>query len=63
MLNMFDTLAFGNNPTGWIIIGVIVLVLFGGSRIPELMKGLGQGTREFKKGLNEEPKEETEKKA
>ena len=29
-------------------------MLFGGSRIPELMKGLGSGMREFKKGLSEE---------
>ena len=32
-----------------IIILVIVLLLFGGRKIPELMKGLGQGVKEFKK--------------
>jgi len=31
-----------------ILIGVIALVFFGGKKIPELMKGLGQGIREFK---------------
>jgi len=39
---------------GWVeilLIGVIVLLLFGGKRIPELMKGLGRGAREFKEGL------------
>ncbi len=44
-----------------IIIGVIVLLFFGGKKIPELMKGLGQGMREFKKakdGTDEDKKEE-----
>jgi sec-independent protein translocase protein TatA len=39
---------------GWteiIIIVAIILLLFGGKKIPELMRGLGQGTREFKEGL------------
>jgi len=48
-----------------ILIIVVVLLLFGGKKIPELMKGLGQGAREFKKGLNgeeeEKKKEETKK--
>jgi len=30
---------------------LIVLVLFGGKRIPEMMRGLGQGIREFKEGM------------
>jgi sec-independent protein translocase protein TatA len=34
-----------------LIILVIVLVFFGGRRIPEVMKGLGQGVREFKDGM------------
>ena len=33
----------------WILIFVVVLLLFGGKKIPELMKGLGEGIREFKK--------------
>ena len=42
-------------PTGseWIIILVIVLLLFGGRKIPELMKGLGKGVKMFKDGVNE----------
>lgn len=36
-----------------IIIGIIVLLLFGGRKIPELMKGLGRGISEFKKAKNE----------
>ncbi len=45
------TLANFNNPTVWIAILVVVVVLFGGQKIPELMKGLGQGKRAFEDGL------------
>lgn len=45
-----------------IIIALIILLLFGGKKIPELMKGLGKGVRSFKDGMNgidqEEKKEE-----
>ena len=34
-------------PTELLLIGFVVLLLFGGKKIPELMKGLGQGIREF----------------
>jgi sec-independent protein translocase protein TatA len=51
--------AFYNNPTALIVLAVVVIVLFGGSKIPEMMKGLGQGMREFKKGMNE-PHEDDE---
>jgi sec-independent protein translocase protein TatA len=37
-----------------VIILVIVLLLFGGKKIPELMKGLGKGIKEFKDGLSGE---------
>ncbi len=37
----------------WIAILVVVLLLFGGKKIPELMQGLGKGMSAFKKGLNE----------
>jgi sec-independent protein translocase protein TatA len=36
-------------PTEIILIIAVMLLLFGGKKIPELMKGLGQGMREFKK--------------
>ncbi len=36
-----------------IFIVLIVLLLFGGKKIPELMKGLGKGVRSFKEGMNE----------
>jgi sec-independent protein translocase protein TatA len=38
-----------------LIIAVVVLVLFGGRKIPEVMKGLGQGVREFKEGMRGDP--------
>ena len=44
------------------IIVVLVLLFFGGKKIPELMKGLGSGIKEFKKGVKEEDSiEETKK--
>lgn len=35
-----------------LIIALIVLLLFGGKKIPELMKGIGKGVRSFKDGIN-----------
>lgn len=46
-----------------VLIVVIVLLLFGGKKIPELMKGIGKGTREFKKGLSGDEEEKKEKDA
>ncbi|NOY45106.1 twin-arginine translocase TatA/TatE family subunit [Deferrisoma camini] len=37
----------------WLIILLIVLVIFGGKKIPELMGGLGKGIKSFKKAMNE----------
>jgi sec-independent protein translocase protein TatA len=42
----------------WIIILVVVLVLFGGRKLPELARGLGQGLKEFKKAQQEASAEE-----
>ncbi|MCQ2153187.1 MAG: twin-arginine translocase TatA/TatE family subunit [Bacteroidales bacterium] len=59
-------LIFGS--IGWpeiLIIALIILLLFGAKRIPELMKGLGKGVRNFKDGLKEvedQIKEEDEEK-
>ena len=45
---------FMNLGTGEIIIiAIIILLLFGGKKIPELMKGLGKGVRSFKEGVND----------
>ena len=43
----------GIGPMQIIIILIVILLLFGGKKIPELMKGLGKGINEFKKGKNE----------
>ena len=37
-----------------IVIALIILLLFGGKKIPELMKGLGKGVKSFKDGMKEE---------
>jgi len=51
-------------PGTWqiILIVLVVLLLFGGRKIPELMKGIGRGTREFKKGLNTDEDDEPDNK-
>ncbi len=36
-----------------IIIALVILLIFGGKKIPELMKGLGKGVKSFKDGMNE----------
>lgn len=51
---MKTILFFGNIGTGEIImIALVVLLFWGGKKIPELMKGLGKGVRSFKEGMNE----------
>lgn len=40
---------------------VVVLLLFGGKKIPELMKGLGKGIKEFKDGMSDEPNKTDDK--
>ena len=36
-----------------VIIALVIILLFGGKKIPELMRGLGQGVKSFKKGMQE----------
>lgn len=52
-------------PWQYIIIGVVILLMFGGKKIPELMKGLGSGIKEFKDASkeDEEPSKVEEKHA
>jgi len=45
----------------WILIAAVVLLLFGGKKIPELMKGLGGGIKEFKKATKDEEGKTQEK--
>ena len=70
---MVNQLLFFGNLGGSeiIIIALVILLLFGGKKIPELMRGLGKGVSQFKKGMNEieeqinaepEKKDETETK-
>ena len=64
-------LFIGNLGTGEIIIiALVILLLFGGKKIPELMRGLGKGVKSFKDGMHDleneinkepEPKKEEEK--
>ena len=37
----------------FLFLALIILLLFGGKKIPELMKGIGKGVRSFKEGMNE----------
>ena len=46
-------LLFTMGGTEWLLIALVVLLLFGGKKIPELMRGLGKGVSEFKKGKDE----------
>ncbi len=59
-MNLFVIAGF-IGPQEIIIILIIVLLLFGGRKIPELMKGLGKGMKEFKKATKEDDEEEEEK--
>lgn len=49
-------------PWQWVIIGLGILLLFGGKKIPELMKGIGGGIKEFKNAAKEEEEEKTDEK-
>lgn len=49
---MNELLFLGNLGTGEVvIIAIVVLLLFGGKKIPELMKGIGKGVKNFKDGV------------
>ncbi len=52
---MFENIGMGE----LLIIMVVVLILFGGKKIPEIAKNLGKGISEFKKGINDLQKEIT----
>jgi sec-independent protein translocase protein TatA len=53
---MYSSNIFLLMPSGyeWILVILAIVLLFGGRKIPELMKGLGQGMKEFKKAKNED---------
>ena len=54
---MSKILLFGIGMQEVLVIALIVLLLFGGKKIPELMNGLGKGVKSFKEGMNEVEKE------
>ena len=61
---MTNLLLFGLGLQEIVVIALIVLLLFGGKKIPELMKGLGKGVKSFKDGMKEidiDEKEDKEK--
>ena len=61
-MNLFVIAGF-IGPQEIIIILIIVLLLFGGRKIPELMKGLGKGMKEFKKATNEDDDDDEQPKS
>ena len=48
-------------PWGIVLIVLVVLLLFGGKKIPELMRGIGKGVKEFKEGVNNNDKDSEKK--
>ncbi len=53
MQRLNDIDMFGLGTQEILIIALVVLLLFGGKKIPELMKGLGKGVKSFKEGMKE----------
>lgn len=45
----------------WILIAVVLILLFGAKKIPQLMRGVGSGIKEFKDGMKEGEKDSQEK--
>ena len=61
METLTGVLLFSPGPTEIIIVLVIILLLFGGRKIPELMKGLGKGMKEFKDAQKDDTEQINEK--
>lgn len=59
-MNVLNVIMGMVGPWQWVIIGVAILLLFGGKKIPELMRGLGSGIKEFKDASKEDDAPETE---
>ena len=62
MITSIIKAAFSVGPLEIVIVVLIILLLFGGRKIPELMRGIGQGMKEFKKASRGDDDEETKKK-
>ena len=52
----------GIGVTEVILIGAVLMLLFGGKKIPELMKGIGHGMKEFKNAIKEDPETDSKDK-
>ena len=50
---IYNMLLFSLGMPEIVLIALVVLLLFGGKKIPEMMKGLGKGVKSFKEGMNE----------
>lgn len=50
-----NLVAIFDSPMDIAIVVLVVLVLFGGKKIPEMMRGIGTGIKEFKQGMRDEP--------
>ena len=63
MLSVVPALLFLGSPGELVVVLVVAVLLFGGKKIPELAKGLGEGIRNFKGSVKgeEEPKDEKKK--
>ena len=57
MNNILIPLFMGLGMREILVIAILILLLFGAKRIPEFMKGLGSGIKEFKKSMKEDDKE------
>ena len=44
------------SPLHWMVVLAVVVLFFGGRRIPEMMRGLGEGVKSFKEGMRDEAK-------
>jgi sec-independent protein translocase protein TatA len=58
VMTQFNPLFINLGPTEMVILLVIVLIVFGANRIPQLMKGMGEGIRNFKQGMSEDPSDD-----
>ena len=45
--------AYWTSPSMWLVVVLVVVLFFGAPKLPQLFKGLGQATREFKEGIEE----------
>ena len=61
-MNSFIPFSFLPSGSEWIIILLVILLLFGGKKIPELMRGLGSGIKEFKDATKDDENKDQSKK-